>query len=394
MQHVDVAVIGGGLAGSTAAAMLGRAGISAAMVDLHPVYPPDFRCEKLDPSQVRLLVGTGFAEPVLAQAACCEEIWIARFAQLVEKRRTTQYGILYANLVNAVRAQIPRSVRFIHGKVATLTIGPDRQTLILSDRTEISCRLIVLANGLNSGLRRAAGMMREELSGCHSISVGFNVAPCGGSGFRFPALTYFPESTADRIAYLTLFPVEKSVMRANLFVYREVRDPWLAALREAPERTLFAALPGLKRLTGDLAIASDVKVRPVDLYVTRYCRQPGIVLVGDAFSTSCPAAGTGVNKVLTDVERLCTRHVAGWLASPGMGADKIDSFYEDPAKIECDAWSTDKAFFLRSLSLEAGLTWRARRWGRFFGQLGAGALHSMRHWAPLPGATVGRSLAR
>ena len=47
MKYTDIAIIGGGLAGSIAAAMLGRAGIPAILVDPHPVYPPDFRVEKL-----------------------------------------------------------------------------------------------------------------------------------------------------------------------------------------------------------------------------------------------------------------------------------------------------------------------------------------------------------
>jgi 2-polyprenyl-6-methoxyphenol hydroxylase-like FAD-dependent oxidoreductase len=45
MRITDVAIVGGGLAGSLAAAMLGRASIDAALVDPHEHYPPDFRCE-------------------------------------------------------------------------------------------------------------------------------------------------------------------------------------------------------------------------------------------------------------------------------------------------------------------------------------------------------------
>ena len=79
------------------------------------------------------------------------------------------------------------------------------------------------------------------------------------------------------------------------------------------------------------------------------------MLVGDAFATSCPAAGTGTSKVFTDVERLCNVHIPRWLASDGMGVDKIAAFYDDPVKRACDRHSADKAFNLRSLSIEPGL---------------------------------------
>ena len=81
-------------------------------------------------------------------------------------------------------------------------------------------------------------------------------------------------------------------MRANLFVYRGFDDPWLRELRRAPAATLHAALPRLKRITGPFDIAGEIKIRPVDLYVNDGSHQPGLVLVGDAFSTSCPVAGS------------------------------------------------------------------------------------------------------
>jgi len=82
---------------------------------------------------------------------------------------------------------------------------------------------------------------------------------------------------------------------------------------------------------------------PVDLCVTTGYRQAGVVLIGDAFATSCPAAGTGTNKVLTDVERLCRGHIGRWLASGGMDADKIADFYDDPVKLACEEHSLAKA---------------------------------------------------
>jgi 2-polyprenyl-6-methoxyphenol hydroxylase-like FAD-dependent oxidoreductase len=375
MRETDVAIVGGGLAGSTAAAMLGRAGIRPVLIDPHPTYPPDFRCEKLDASQVALLYKTGLAGPVLRAATIDDEISVARFGRLIDRRPNAQCGFSYDTLVNTVRAEIPSGSAFIAGKVTAIETSPDRQTLMLSTGEFISARLIVLANGLNLALRHQLGIGREVLSACHSISIGFDLAPVGRRSFDFRALTYFPERAADRMAYLTLFPIG-ATMRANLFVYRAMHDPWLRQMKTAPQEALQALMPGLRRLTGETEV-SDVKIRPVDLVVSTNYRQAGIVLAGDAFATSCPAVGTGCNKVLTDVERLCNHHIPRWLASDGMGADKIAAFYADPLKVACETFSRNKAFFLRKLSTETGALWQSRRLMRFVGGAGVGALRRM-----------------
>ena len=89
------------------------------------------------------------------------------------------------------------------------------------------------------------------------------------------------------------------------------------------------------------------------------------MLAGDAFSTSCPAAGTGTTKVFNDVQLLCNTYIPRWLASEGMDADKIAGFYRDPEKIACEEACLTKAYHLRSLSIDDGLAWRAQRWARF-----------------------------
>ncbi len=377
MLSVDVAIVGAGAAGSSAAVMLARAGVSTAIIDPHSRYPFDFRCEKFDASQVLLLRRAGLYNVVASASTCADELWIALGGRVVDKRPNDQLNILYDTLVNALRAEIPPSVKTIIGKVTTVSTGPDRQVLRLSSGEEICARLVVMSNGLNFGLRHGLGIGRKILSANHSISMGFDVRPLKTRSFAFPALTYFPEDTRERIAYLTLFPVG-SQMRANLFAYRDFSDPWLTRLRDNPEETLFAAMPGLEKLTGRFEVPTLPRIRPVDLYASDGYRQPGIVLIGDAFATSCPAAGTGLNKVLTDVERLCNVHIPRWLASEGMGEDKIAAFYDDPFKIVSDAASQAKAFRLRSLSTEEGLSWRASRSAKFAVHRSIGALRQAR----------------
>lgn len=365
MRYTDIAIIGGGLSGSTAAAMLGRAGISVVLIDPHENYPADFRVEKLSGHvQVERFLKTGIGESVLRRATFAGENWIARFGYLLDKAPSRQFNILYDSLVNAIRDEIPAGVERICAKAISVDTSAERQRITLSNDETISARLVVLASGLNVGLRHQLGISRKVVSACHSISIGFDVVPAGRNSFDFPALIYFSERPSDRIPYITLFPIGPR-MRANLFVYRAFDDPWLRELRRAPAETLNGALPRLKRITGSFDIPGEIKIRPVDLYVNDASDLPGLVLVGDAFATSCPAAGTGCDKVFTDVERLCNVYIPQWLASDGMDVNKIAAFYADPVKRACDEWSAAKAFDFRSVSTAMSPSWTAQRWARF-----------------------------
>jgi 2-polyprenyl-6-methoxyphenol hydroxylase-like FAD-dependent oxidoreductase len=157
-----------------------------------------------------------------------------------------------------------------------------------------------------------------------------------------------------------------------------VQDPWLREIRRSPEQALDACLPNLRRMIGEYKIAGDVKIRTTDLYVTSGHRRHGIVLVGDAFASPCPATGTGTDKVFTDVERLCNVHIPNWLRTEGMGETKIAEFYDDPVKKACDEWAANEAWRLRSMTIENSLFWLAQRWLRFFGRMAEGLLRRAR----------------
>jgi 2-polyprenyl-6-methoxyphenol hydroxylase-like FAD-dependent oxidoreductase len=362
MLDADVGIVGGGLAGSVAAAMLGRAGISCILVDPHEMYPADFRCEKIDRPQLELLAKTGLLPDILPSSTLTSQMWIARYGWLLASRADCQVGILYEDIVNAARRAIPERTLRITAQAEAISTSATEQIISTSGGRTFSVRLAVLATGLNNRLRNSLGISRDEISKCHSVSIGFDASPGDQAHFRFPALTYFSECSDSRVGYITFFPI-KGKMRVNLFVYREMRDPWIKEFQGAPEATLLSCLPGLGRFVGQLKVAGEIQTRPVDLYVTQGCRQAGVVLVGDAFSTSCPAAGTGTSKVFTDVERLCNVHIPRWLSSPGMEAAKIGSFYDDPVKVASDAASASRAYYVRSLAIDDRLPWRIRRLG-------------------------------
>lgn len=225
MKDCDIAIVGAGLAGSTAAAMLGKAGYSSvALVDPHDIYPAEFRCEKLDASQVALLRKTGLAEPVLRQATLDGVVTIARYGRVLETKRSGRYGIIYDMLVNAVRGQIPASVSQVRAKVTGIANSADRQILMLSTGEELSARLVVMANGLHPGLAQSLGIERRVVSRGHTVAIGFDLRPTGRSSFGFKALTCYPEKVSNGVAYMSIFGAG-GTHRVNMFTYWKARDP-------------------------------------------------------------------------------------------------------------------------------------------------------------------------
>ena len=359
MRETDIAIVGAGLAGSLAATMLGRAGHSVTLIDPFDTCRPDFRCEKLEQAHVDALRGAGVVDDVLPAALRFDEVWVARLGRLAEIKAITEYGIEYSALVNRLRGLIPDGVAFVQGRVTNISVSPERQILTLTNGERISARLVIGANGIVDGM---AGQ-RRAISRCHSVSVGFDV---DAAHWPFDALTYFGEDPAHRVAYLTLFPLP-SGGRANLFVYRELNDPWFTRLRDNPASTLADCMPQLAQFAGALRPQGPLKIRPVDLVTTDNLLQPGIVLVGDAFSTACPVSGAGAAKALLDVERLCNAYIPAWLATHGMSVGKIAQFYNDAEKKRSDAHSFQTSVFAKRAALGQGLLWTAFRWGYFAG---------------------------
>jgi hypothetical protein len=64
---------------------------------------------------------------------------------------------------------------------------------------------------------------------------------------------------------------------------------------------------------------------------------------------------------MIDVKQLCGTHIPTWLATRGMGVEKIAQFYDDPVKRTGDADSSRMAEYSLSFATSRGMIWRARR---------------------------------
>jgi 2-polyprenyl-6-methoxyphenol hydroxylase-like FAD-dependent oxidoreductase len=335
-------VIGAGLAGALLAAVLARQGVSVAVVDPCPFYRSDFRCEKLSIDQIALLAELGLLDAVQS----------ALGVSLRER------GFRYEQLVNAVRATWPESVRLIAGRVSAIVPDGERQIIRSSEGELARVRLAVLATGVSPNLSSKLGLGRKLVRERHSLCIGFNLTSPGG--FGFDGLVHPGECAGDKVAFVSLFPVADA-MRVNLFSYHDPRDGWVAKARRDPMAALHEAAPRLMPKLGGTAVDGPVELRVTDIYRAEGHLRPGLVLIGDAFQTSCPATALGVTRILTEVRQLTRTHLPKWLSTPGMGTDKISEFYADPVRIRLDRKALGKAKTGRSAAVETTWAWKLYR---------------------------------
>lgn len=360
LRTFDVAVVGGGAAGTAAACALARSGINAALIDLHDICPPDFKADKVAGDQIGLMRRLGLFDALTEAAVRSNHVINMRRGRVIDRVESCEYNLPYEDLVNAMRRHMPDAVTRIVGKVARIEAGEDIQRLELSNGDRIEARLVILATGGGEALRASLGFKRKLLHKDHSVSVAFDLRPVGREAFDFETLTVYGDAPRDGIDYLSLFPFPTGT-RANLFLYREIKDPIFPAFRSDPKQTLLAAIPGVEKAIGPFEIVSRALSRPVDLYEIDGIERPGVVLIGDAYRTSCPAVGDGLSRAFTDAERLGSVHVPQWLATPGMGAAKIASFYSDPEKLACDGRASHAANYRRNSTVGRGMGWELHR---------------------------------
>ncbi len=209
---VDVAIVGGGLSGSLAAAVLTRAGYKIALIDKRAVYPDEFRVEKLGGGQVEILKRLGLLEPLARRASAFDTTLNIREGKLVDVSRGVNYGLPYAPMVAIARSQIADPAAFIVDQVQSIaTTSRHLQRITLASGNEIVARLVILATGMAGALSHSLGIARRVLVSRHSLAFGFTIAPEQGTSFDFPALTCYGERTVDGIDYLSIFPMPEGI---------------------------------------------------------------------------------------------------------------------------------------------------------------------------------------
>ncbi|WP_105425892.1 UbiH/UbiF family hydroxylase [Neorhizobium tomejilense] len=171
MQHFEIAVVGGGLAGSVAALALARAGRMVAMI-APSSEKTDERTTALMDHSIRFLERLGIWEDIAPSAAPLSVMQIVDGTKRLLRAPTAQFRAqdvgLYAfgyNIPNralsetldaAVAAE--RNITNVTQTVETFDFSAERVMLTLSDGTIASADFVVGADGRQSKARETAGI--------------------------------------------------------------------------------------------------------------------------------------------------------------------------------------------------------------------------------------------
>ncbi len=312
---LDVAVVGGGMAGAAAALSLARLGLKCCLLDRRPPaswtpeQPLDLRVVGLAPSSVALLDELGVWPAIRAGRSGIYRkmhVWDeatgasidfdaasrgeAELGRIVENR-LVQSALWQALDAAGVRRLCPASVEALEPREDRISLRLSQPLDEFGDR--VSARLVVAADGSDSPLREMAGIgVRRRDYG--QIAV---VAHVG---------TERPHADTAWQRFLAAGPVA-------LLPLQDGRSSVVWSLPADEARRVLALSDG--DFMDALGVATDFRLGrilatteragfPLRLQLARSYLAERMVLLGDAAHTVHPLAGQGVNLGLRDVVEL------------------------------------------------------------------------------------------
>ena len=335
-RHVDVAIVGGGIAGLATAVALAGQGLSLALVEARePAGLPAVDGAEADPrafdARVSALTGrsVAFLErlgvwPGIAAARSCAyrhmTVWDAdgtgridfdaREVAAPSLGTIVENGLITGALLEQAR-RLGGLQMLAPAAVADLERHGSATTLVLDSGERLGCDLLVAADGALSPTRERLGMRTREWDYEHRAivsTVSFARAHEHTAWQRFlptGPLALLPLQSADDRLCSIVWSIDED--RADELLALD-DAAFCAALTEASEGVLGDARECAPRY------GFPLRQRHAVDYVL-----PGVALVADAAHTIHPLAGQGINLGLADVEVLAEelRSAVGRGLSPG-----------------------------------------------------------------------------
>ncbi len=296
---VDVAIAGGGIAGSTLAILLGRQGFSVELFE-RGEFPKEKACgEGLMPGGVAVLQRLGLADAV--RGAPFHGVRY-HFGDLVAEGRfprianmpTTGYGQRRKHLDQTLfqaAAAAPNVKVHTSTQVSAPLVENGRVVGLLVDGQPHRASLVVAADGSHSPIRHALALDVPARRKRFGMRAHFRLAP-----------------GQDQAAWVDVFVGRGHELYVTPLPHREFLVAALAdvqAREESPECAFHRwslAQPGLAaRLEGAQQVSDLIGASPLERRA-RAGVAPGVVLLGDAAGSTDPITGGGMAQALMTAE--------------------------------------------------------------------------------------------
>lgn len=318
-QQVDVLISGGGVAGLTAAAAFGTAGFGVVCVDPTPPVTEesadgaDIRTTAFLQPSIQVLEAAGLWDRLAPHAAPLQVMRIVDAggtqpqARLVRDFNAADVSDLPFgwNLPNwlvrremvARLAELP-NVDFRPGVATTGVVARDDAALVrLSDGSRLAARLLIAADGRNSGVRQALG-------------IGAQVTRYGQKALVFAVTHPVPHENVSTEIHrsggpFTLVPLpDRGGSPASAIVWME-RGAEAERLAALPVAEFEAAITERScGLFGPLTLASRRAVWPIIAQVADRLTAPHTALIAEAAHVVPPIGAQGLNMSLADLAAL------------------------------------------------------------------------------------------
>jgi 2-polyprenyl-6-methoxyphenol hydroxylase-like FAD-dependent oxidoreductase len=332
----DVITVGGGLAGSTLATELARAGHKVLVLEREAHFKDRVRGENMLPWGVAAARRLGLVDCLIANGGHQPPYWVTYMGgDLVSSRdlhATTPHGEVSLNIYHPGMQEALLERASVHGvevnrgaKVLCVEAGPDRSPTVTFEhdgsRQTLSARVVVGADGRASQVRGWGGFETQRNPDLLTIS-GILIA---GTDVPDDAV-----HLAFGIGCATLLAPLGGRRARTYYVY-----PGVAGRRGLSGKDKTQEFIRLCQATGvpDSWFAEAESVGPLAEFdgADRWVESPvknGVALIGDAAASSDPSWGCGLSLTLLDVEHLANVLCASsdWSGALARYAEEHDAY--------------------------------------------------------------------
>jgi 2-polyprenyl-6-methoxyphenol hydroxylase-like FAD-dependent oxidoreductase len=307
---VDVAIVGGGIAGSSLAITLARAGVSVAVVEREATFRDRIRGESLWPWGAALAGELGIRDALPESGSHPLPIW-----QTYHERQPdppydwrpdvpsgdVMWGVSHPGLQTALLRRAEEAGAIVLRPARARRPERDRSggwilpVESASGRTAVHARLIVGADGRESAARGWIGAttlrdpVHHVIGGCLVAGVALNPDAAHAGFYPGGAVFVLRQASGRARAYLFTRPEVGRAMRGA-----GAADALIATAAAAFPEGAFAAV----RAAGPAAFFPAADIFASDI------AGEGIVLIGDAAAANDPTQGQGLSLVFKDVHEL------------------------------------------------------------------------------------------